>query len=140
MCRTLFIGQPDSEFARAYRDNIFLKNKALQALRTGVSCHQVFSEVVRASQESGIDLWQEPGIGHGVGLAEREAPYLCPSDQTILKPGMVLALAVYTFGPQRELICSKDTYVITESGTRLLSWYRNWDMLYCLNGNTARHG
>jgi Xaa-Pro dipeptidase len=138
--RTLFIGQAEEAVEHAYLDNIILKRTALQLMRPGIACSEVFKATLRSAQESGIDLWQEPGIGHGIGLSEREKPYLCPSDPTILQPGMVLVLAIYTFGPLRELICSKDTYVVTDDGVRLLSWYRSWEQLYCLKGNTARHG
>jgi Xaa-Pro aminopeptidase len=113
---------------------------AINALRPGVACNAVFQLISNTAQEAGIDFCAEPGAGHGVGVSEREAPYLVLDDETILQAGMVLVLAVYTFGPQRELICSKDTYEITETGSRLLSWYKNWDKLYTVIGDTARHG
>lgn len=53
---------------------------------------------------------------------------------------MVIVLAVYTYGPNKEMICSKDTYLITDKNPRLLSWYKNYDKLYTLVGTTARHG
>jgi Xaa-Pro dipeptidase len=139
--RTFFVGEIPSEFSQAYRNNVHLKQAALNLIKPGVSCSQVFNEIVKEANQAGIDLWQEPGIGHGVGVGEREAPYLSSNDSTLLKPGMVITLAVYTRGPNKELICSKDTYEITEHGTRLLSWYRDWDAnLYQVVGNTARHG
>lgn len=139
--RTLFVGPLCADFDQAYRDNIFLKNVAKASLRPGAVCSQVFEAVAKCAREHGIPLWTEAGIGHGVGVSEREAPYLAPQDNTVLQPGMVLTLAVYTYGPQGELICSKDTYLITPEGQRLLSWYRDWDSsIYQLVGNTARHG
>jgi len=52
---------------------------------------------------------------------------------------MVLVLDIYTYGPRRELIHSKDTYEIVEDGCRLMSWYRNWDRLYAVTGFRASH-
>jgi Xaa-Pro aminopeptidase len=139
--RTFFIGQPPQEFARAFQDNISLKRTALELFRPGAACSEIYDSVDQTARRAGIDLWREPGLGHGVGTCEREAPYLCPRDTTVLQPGMVLVLAIYTHGPRGELICSKDTYQITQEGYRLLSWYRNWDSkLYRVMGSTARHG
>lgn len=139
--RTVHIGAASPEFTAAYRQNIELKRLVVSYLRPGSVCasiHQAASDHARAA---GIPLCEEFAVGHGVGRSEREAPYLAPTDQTVLKPGMVLAVGAYTRGPQGEMICSKDTYVITETGSRLLSWYRDWDSrLYALVGITARHG
>lgn len=138
--RTFVTGQPSARDLAAYSDNIALKNVAHDALLPGKTCKSVYQAVVDAAEEKGIEFWADPGIGHGVGVSEREAPFLTPDDDSILCPGMVVVLAVYTYGPKRELICSKDTYVITENGSRLLSWYRNWDKLYVVIGDSARHG
>jgi hypothetical protein len=52
---------------------------------------------------------------------------------------MVVALDVYTYGPRRELVHSKDVYMVTEQGNRKLSWYRDWDRLYAVTGWRATH-
>jgi len=138
--RTFVTGQPAPEQIETYKNNIKLKNVAVNALRPGTTCMAVYQAVQKAASREYIDFWSEPGIGHGVGVSEREAPYIVAEDSTVLRSGMVLVLAIYTFGPKRELLCSKDTYEITEDGCRLLSWYKNWDNLYVVIGDTARHG
>jgi len=52
---------------------------------------------------------------------------------------MVVAVDVLTTGPGKELIHSKDVYVVEEEGSRLLSWYRNWDRFYEVTGFRAAH-
>jgi Xaa-Pro dipeptidase len=138
--RTVSIGQPTDTQVQAYRDNLALKAAAIEMLRPGVVCQQVFFAVEKRAKREGIRFLAEAGIGHGVGTSEREAPYLAPHDATPLKPGIVLALDIVTYGPHEELIRSVDTYAIEEDGRRLLSWYRNWDRLYAVVGVTARHG
>ena len=76
---------------------------------------------------------------HGVGASHHEPPYLTPGDDTELEPGMVIAVDVLTIGPGKELIHSKDVYVVEEEGSRLLSWYRNWDRFYEVTGFRAAH-
>jgi Xaa-Pro aminopeptidase len=137
--RMAFIGQPTAEYAKSYEDNLVLKAAAQNVLRPGKRCDQIFHEVERIAEERGIQFWHKVGIGHGVGVSQREAPYLHHYDKTLLEPGMVLALDIYTHGPLGELIHSMDIYEIVEDGVRLLSWYKTWDRLYAVTGSRARH-
>jgi Xaa-Pro aminopeptidase len=138
--RTIVVGEPTAAQLQAYRDNIWLKAAAVEKLRPGVPSSEVYAAVQRRSDEGGIWFWREVGVGHGIGIGEREAPYLDPSDPTLLAPGMTVVVGVYTRGPEGELIVSKDSFAIQPDGVRLLSWYRNWDRLYAITGITARHG
>jgi len=137
--RMAVIGEPTDEQVESYNDNLVLKAAAEKNLKPDVHCNEVFEEVVKTAEEEGIGFWQELGIGHGVGVSDREAPYLNRYDKTLLKPGMVLVLDIYTYGPCRELIHSKDTYEIVEDGCRLLSWYRSWAGLYAVTGLRGTH-
>jgi Xaa-Pro aminopeptidase len=139
--RTFFVGQPTSDAKKAYADNIALKQLAVRLLCPGAVSSDIYAAVADQAVRAGVDLWGEPGIGHGVGTSEREAPFICSQDKTVLKTGMVVMLAIYTRGPAGELIVSKDTYKIVDGGSELLSWYRDWDaFMYRVEGNTARHG
>jgi Xaa-Pro aminopeptidase len=138
-CRTVVIGRPTEGQLNAYKGNLRLKKAAEGFCRPGVSCREIVEEVARTAQREGIDYCPQFGLGHGVGTSEREAPYLHTEDRTILKPGMVVMLSIYSHGMQGELICSKDTYEITSKGARLLSWYKNWDRLYCVTGFRSAH-
>jgi len=133
------VGDPSPEQEAAYRDNLKLKTAALEKLKPGAACSEVYSHVARAAKLQAVDFWKEPGVGHGVGAGHHEAPYLNLSDGTKLKPGMVIALDIYTYGPRRELVHSKDVYLVTEQGNRKLSWYRDWDKLYAVTGWRATH-
>jgi Xaa-Pro dipeptidase len=132
-------GKPTSEQESAYRDNLRLKASALESLKPGVACNEVYANVVRAAERQAIGFWKEVGIGHGVGASHHEPPYLNLSSSTQLEEGMVLALDIYTYGPRQELIHNKDIYAITEEGYRKLSWYKDWDKLYEVTGFRATH-
>ena len=132
-------GSPTAEQEAAYRDNLRLRASALETLKPGVACNEVYTQVVRAAEKQGIAFWKEVGIGHGVGASHHEPPYLNLSDGTELKEGMVIALDIFTYGPRQELIHSKDVYHITEGGHRKLSWYRDWKELYEVTGFRATH-
>jgi Xaa-Pro aminopeptidase len=138
--RTFSIGRSTEEQRQAYAANLYLKKVAVEQLRPGIKSCDVFHAVERAAKAEGISFWGRGGIGHGVGTSEWEAPFLSPNESTILQSGMVVVVGVYSLGPSEELICSKDTYVITDEARRLLSWYKTYDELYELVGATARHG
>jgi Xaa-Pro aminopeptidase len=132
-------GKPSPEQTAAYQENRELKMATLEILKPGIMCNEVYAHTLRESERRAIGFWKEAGIGHGVGASHHEAPYLNFSDSTELKPGMVIAIDIYTYGPRKELIHDKDIYVITEKSNRKLSWYRDWDRLYSVTGFRATH-
>lgn len=137
--RMAVIGEPTPEQAASYKDNLRLKSLAVSMLRPGVQCNEIFADVKKSAYKDEIRFFEEVGLGHGVGVSHREPPFLNPFDETELMPGMVIALDIYTYGPQGELIHSKDIYEIIEGGSRLLSWYKSWDKLYAVTGFRSTH-
>lgn len=138
--RTAFAGRPGADARRAYADNVRLRSVALASLKAGTRACDVFDAVRRSSEAMGIPFWEAGEVGHGVGASEREAPFLSPFDETVLRPNMVLAVGVYTYGPGGELICNRDVYLVTDGEPELLSWYKDWSDLYAIHGTSARHG
>jgi Xaa-Pro dipeptidase len=138
-CRMAVIGQPSENQIRSYGNNLRLKKAAEELCRPGVSCRNVFERVAQVAKYEKIKYCPQFGLGHGVGTGERESPYFALDDPTLLEPGMVVMLSIYSYGAQDELICSKDMYEITSKGFRLLSWYKNWDKLYRVTGFRSAH-
>ena len=138
--RVFVVGHPSQDQVKIYKEYISLKNSAAEWLIAGRKCSEVYEHIDELSALEGISLFIEAGFGHGVGVSEREAPFLSHDDETVLQPGMVVVLAIYIKTENGELICSKETFEVTDHSPRLLSWYKNWDQLYPLVGNSARHG
>ena len=136
--RMVTLGEPSLEQARAYSENLALKKKAVGLLSAGVRSCEIYRTVARYAEETGLTL-RGTVVGHGVGVAPREGPFLSLEDGTVLERGMVVVLTIVTHSPEGELICSKDTYELAEEGCRLLSRYRNWDQLYLVYGYRATH-
>ena len=137
--RMMVIGDANELQRRAYRENLLLKQTAASMLNPGVKCAAVFDELVQTAAEKGIEFRSEFGAGHGIGTGEREAPFLTAGDETVLRAGMCIVLAIYTEGPQKELVCTKDTYYLRETGPVCLSSFHNWDVLYEINGFRSAH-
>ena len=139
LSRMFVLGDPTAAQLAAHGLNLELKALACDMLRPGRRCDDIFREVAARAERARAGLRTELGIGHGVGVSEREGPYLQAGDSTALESGMVVALEVNTDGPRGEIIRSKDIYEIRSDGPRLLSWYRNWDRLYHVFGYRSAH-
>lgn len=138
--RTVYVGEITEAANKAYQDNQSLKKEALTALKIGNRASDIYAAIKQASKDQNIPFWQEVDLGHGVGTSEREAPFIAPYDDTTLAENMVISLGVYTYGPDEELICDRDVYLVTENGPELLTWYKNFEQLYAMYGTSARHG
>jgi len=128
--RMLINGEPTPEQSQAFEGLVDLREKAISTIRPGVKCSEVFRSVAEDAEKSGIKLIKELGVGHGVGVTSNEAPYLTASDETELKPGMILVLDPVVFGPDQEIMRSKDTVIVTNTGCEILGWYINWRAPY----------
>lgn len=135
--RMMVIGDPTREQESAYRKNLILKKSAEELLGPGVICGDLVRHVERVAEREGIEFWNEVGIGHGVGTSPRELPYLDRASRRELTIGMAVVLDIYTYGPRKELMHSKDTYEIAEGGARLMGKYRDWDRLHVVKGVQA---
>ena len=124
--RILTIGEAPPDQRKAYHDLVALKGTAIELIRPGTKCSQVFKAVVQDAEDKEIDLLAKLGIGHGIGVTAYEPPYLLESDDTKLEPGMVLGLDPIVYGPAKEILRSKDTILITETGCKLFGSYLDW--------------
>jgi len=62
-----------------------------------------------------------------------------PDDHREIKEGMVLVLDPVIYGPNQEIMRSKDTVVITEKGCKIIGWYKDWREPY-IALNSYQHG
>jgi Xaa-Pro aminopeptidase len=128
--RMLINGEPTLDQIHAFDGLVKLREKAISVIRPGVRCNVVFRSVLDEAEKNNIKLIKELGVGHGIGVTSHEAPYLTDSDETTLKPGMILVLDPVVYGPEGEIMRSKDTVLVTETGSRILGWYINWRSIY----------
>ena len=60
------------------------------------------------------------GLGHGVGMQIHESPYLNPTDDTILKKGMVVTVEPAVYIPGRFGIRIEDIVLVGENKSEVL--------------------
>jgi Xaa-Pro dipeptidase len=128
VCRTAAVGAPPPEAERIWANLTACKYLLLDAIKPGASSRTVYDLYLGKLGELGLPPISF--IGHGIGLHLHEDPYLGPTDDQPLEPGMVLGIEplVYQtgfgFGMQ-----NKDMVLVTESGCELLSDYADTDKL-----------
>lgn len=124
--RMLTMGTPTEEQKKTYGDLVDLRKIALKNIKPGKKAKDVYKAVKAEAVERGTKLLNALGVGHGIGVKDREPPFLTESDETELKPGMVLVLDPIVKNQNGEILRSKDIVVITEDGAKVVGWYKDW--------------
>jgi len=128
--RMVTMGPPDKDQRRVYEGLVSLRKTALQHIAPGRRCSEVFEVVTEEARAQGVELANKLGVGHGVGVSPYEAPFLTKENDSELAADMVLVFDPVIYGPHGEIVRSKDTIVVTNSGCRVVGWYKNWDEPY----------
>jgi Xaa-Pro dipeptidase len=128
VCRTAVVTAPPPQAERIWADLAACKHMLLDAIRPGASSRGVYD--LYLDKTAALALPRISFVGHGIGLHLHEDPYLGPTADQPLEPGMVLAIEPliyetgFGFGMQ-----NKDTVLVTERGCELLSDVTDTDRL-----------
>jgi Xaa-Pro dipeptidase len=102
-------------------------------MKPGAKCSDVYKAIKAAAKDRGANLVEGLALGHGIGVADVEAPYLSAKDDTKIYPGMALVIRPVVEGPKGELLWSCDTVVVEDDGPRVVGWYKDWRAPYVAN-------
>lgn len=120
VCRTAVVETPPPEATRIWSSLTACKHMLLDAIKPGASSRAIYDLYLAKTEE--LKLPRISFVGHGIGLHLHEDPYLGPTPDQPLEPGMVLGIEPliyqtgYGFGMQ-----NKDMVLVTERGCELLS-------------------
>ncbi|OGO04229.1 MAG: hypothetical protein A2Y60_00405 [Chloroflexi bacterium RBG_13_54_9] len=118
--RLLSFGEPKKELREAWELDIEAQERGAEKLKpgnTGGDVMRAINEVLKGSKYTGAPR----GSGHAVGLDIIERPFISLDDETVIKPGMVIAVhPVFTPHPEIFEACA-DMFVVTEDKPRKLS-------------------
>ena len=115
------VGKGSSEYKRLFDNSVTVLQGIFDSLEPGKKASDVYYSGERKAKETGYNEFFPLFFGRGIGIIENEELLtLSPYCQTMLKPGMVLALVTYLrYG---EYVISNERMVeITEHGARWLS-------------------
>lgn len=100
--------------AAAVRDAM---KAAVEAIRPEATCGDVAKAAHAQLAAAGFDKYTAQEIGHGVGLAPREGPFLHPGNTSPLTQGMVVNITPQVRIPEWGMVKFSQTLVVTREGT-----------------------
>ena len=114
-CVTLAVGDPPAGAREKHRRAREALERGLEALRPGVRAGDLDALV-----REGLEYPHHSG--HGLGTSWHEEPRIVPGGETVLEPGMVVALEPGLYGPG-EGVRVEAVALVTADGHELLSAY-----------------
>jgi Xaa-Pro aminopeptidase len=120
---TFVVGEPTPDQQRCLAATWASDQAALAALRPGNRCHAVNEAAWDVLRDYGHGDSIRHRIGHGMGVAGHEAPWLSPGDQTELASTMVFSNEPGLYRPGIDGYRIIDTMLVTATGGERLSRY-----------------
>ena len=92
LSRTLCLGKPDETFRKIYNTVLDAQEAAVSIINKDMTGHDADSVARKIIDDAGYGDLFGHSLGHGVGLAAHELPYVSPSSKDILADGMVFTV------------------------------------------------
>lgn len=121
MTRTVFLGEPPSEFKEIYAIVRSAQVTAKTAIHPGIESTAVDKTARDIIREAGFGDFFGHGLGHGVGLAVHEGPRLAPRKPVALQEGMVTTVEPGIYIPGKGGVRLEEMVLITDDGIENLT-------------------
>jgi Xaa-Pro aminopeptidase len=118
---TFVAGRVSDRQREVYRLVREAHDRAVRAIRAGVSCGEIDHIARSCLAEEGLGDYFAHGTGHGVGLDVHETPRLAAGREEILQAGMVVTVEPGVYLPGVWGIRIEDTVLVTEGGCEILT-------------------
>ncbi len=120
--RNYALGHVDAATAEAYRVTHAAIDAALEFIRPGVTCADIYGCMQSVLCPSGDGAMNNVGrLGHGLGMQLTESPSITAFDQTKMISGMVMTLEPGLPYGDGKIMVHEENIVIQEDGAKLLS-------------------
>ncbi|MDQ6616694.1 MAG: Xaa-Pro peptidase family protein [Actinomycetota bacterium] len=119
--RTVFTGDPPSEFVALYSVLQRAQAAAVQAAAVGTPCEQVDRTARDIIAGAGYGPYFIHRTGHGIGLEEHEDPYIVVGNDQPLVPGHAFSVEPGIYLPGRYGARIEDIVVASDDGPRALN-------------------
>ena len=118
---TFAVGHASDRQQELYRLVLEAHDRAIRAVRAGVSCGEIDRFARACLAEAGMAGYFSHGTGHGVGLDVHEAPRLASGREEILQAGMVVTVEPGVYLPGVWGIRIEDTVLVKQEGCEILT-------------------
>jgi Xaa-Pro aminopeptidase len=118
---TVAVGSADSRQKEIYSIVKDSHDKALEAVKPGISLKELDNIARRYIEAKGYGNYFGHGLGHGVGLEVHEKPTVSFRSEQTAGEGMVFTIEPGIYIPDWGGVRIEDTVVVTQDGCRLLT-------------------
>lgn len=119
--RVFCVGTPSQKQREVYQLVQEAHDRAIMAIREGVSCGEIDSIARSFLEAKGMGKYFSHGTGHGVGLDVHEWPRLSIGKTEALAAGMVVTVEPGVYFPQEWGIRIEDMVLVTKDGCEVLT-------------------
>jgi Xaa-Pro aminopeptidase len=121
--RTVFLGDPDSEFLDAYDLVRSANTRGRGSVRPGATAEEIDRATRSVIEERVMGDFFIHRTGHGLGLDIHEEPWIQAGNNTSIKEGMVFSVEPGVYVPGRFGIRIEDIVVATQEGCMTLTGF-----------------
>lgn len=118
---TVAVGNPDSKQKEIYSIVRDAHDKALDAVKPGISLKELDGIARRYIEGKGYGKYFGHGLGHGVGLEVHEKPTVSFRSEQVAAEGMVFTIEPGIYIPDWGGVRIEDTVVVTQDGYQLIT-------------------
>lgn len=114
--RTYSMGEPAAEVSERYEVLRQAQERAVAAVRPGVSAHSIDDAARSVLADAGLADAFVHRTGHGIGLSVHEEPYIVAGNDIALSPGMAFSIEPGIYFPGQWGARIEDIVVVTATG------------------------
>jgi Xaa-Pro aminopeptidase len=119
--RSMFVGSyPPDDVRDAFKVSQAALSRALDLLRPGVRCSDVYAAADELLSKSRFDSMCPVILGAGIGLAMNEMPRLASDEKAVLRAGMILRVGYEIYLRGKGTVTSKCLVRIQDAGPQFL--------------------
>lgn len=121
--RTFVLGEPSADQRRFFDVAQRAQEVGTAGMRSGRTCAAVNAECLDVIRDAGLGAYIRHRHGHGIGIAQHEAPWVEDGDTTVLASGMILSSEPGVYVPGHAGYRISDTVLVTDDGPERLTTY-----------------
>jgi Xaa-Pro aminopeptidase len=127
--RTVYFGEPTAEMREAHFLVAEAQRRAMEVMVGGaVTCAEVDAAARDFLTEAGRGHEFIHRLGHSIGMDVHEHPFLCYSDQTLLRNGMTFTVEPSLYAGGDYIVRVEDVVVVAADGGRSLNVTPTFEM------------
>ena len=130
MTRTIFLGEVSDYWKKIYNVVKEAQKKAQDALKAGKICKEIDKIARDTIKNYGFEKQFLHALGHGVGVAVHEPPYLSPRYRKKLLPNMIVTIEPGIYISEKGGVRLENMALVLEDGAQILSsdrWFYDWE-------------